>query len=142
MRKQYSKKEIKEFLSKYEYAEEFMDKKSRVIEENDTITINGKTAFRKYEHQWIPSLNLLKEHKVLPTIIVDKGTPPFIAKGADLMRPVIISSEPFEKDAVVVIVDETHHYPLATGKTLFSSQELLEQKTGKVVKILHNLTSS
>lgn len=142
MRKQYSKKEIKEFLQRQPHAEAFMDKKSHVVEEDDTLSINGTLTFKKHDDQWIPSLNLLKEHNVLPAIVVDKGTPPYIAKGADLMRPGVVSCEEFEKEAIVVIVDETHHFPLATGKALFSSTDLMAQTTGKVVKILHNLTSS
>ena len=142
MRKQYSKKEIKEFIQQQPYAESFMDKKSQVVEEDNLLTINGKTCFRKHGDQWIPSLDLLREHNVLPAVIVDKGTPPYIAKGADLMRPGVVSCENFEKDAVVVIRDETHHYPLATGKALFSSSELMGSASGKVVKILYNLTSS
>ena len=141
MRKQYSKKEIKAFLQQHPYAEEFTDKKSQVVEEDDTLNIDGKVAFRKHQRGWIPSLELLKERKILPEIVVDKGTPPYIAKGADLMRPGIISCEEFEEGAVVAIVDETHHFPLATGEAMFSSADIMAKDGGKVVRILHNLTS-
>ena len=140
MRKQYSKKEIKEFLAAYPYADGFMDKKSQVVEEDNKLLVSGKIAFRKVADAWIPSLELLKEHPVLPKVVVDKGTPPFIAKGADLMRPGIVSCEEFEKEAVVMIVDEVHSFPLATGRAMFSSVELMTQEGGKVIKIIHNLS--
>ena len=97
MRKQYSKKEIKEFLRTHSEAESFLDKKSNVIEEDDKLMLDGELIYRKHEDMWVPSLELLrKEPKLLPTIVIDKGTPPFILKGADLMRPGIVSCEEFE----------------------------------------------
>lgn len=144
MRKQFSKKDIKGFLLERPEATKFMHKKSMVIEEDNQITIDGEVAFRKDKESgdWILSLELLREHKeILPKVVVDKGTPPFIAKGADLMRPGILYCELFEKDAVVVIIDEVHGFPLATGRTMFSSEELMQKDTGKVIKIIHNLTA-
>lgn len=141
MRKQYSKKEIKQFIEDHPEANSFLDKKSNLVEEDDTLILDGKPIYRKVEGSWIPSLELLRERAVLPRIVVDKGTPPFIAKGADLMRPGVVSCQDFEKGAVVVIVDEVHNFPLATGKAMFSSVELMSKEGGKVVKILFNLQS-
>lgn len=141
MRKQYSKKDIRLFLDAHAYAQDLMGKKSRVVEEDGKLFVDGKVCFRSHEESWIPSLELLREHPVLPKIVVDKGTPPFIVKGADLMRPGVVSCEQFEKDALVMVVDEVHGFPLATGKALFSSEELMAQDAGKVVKIMHNLAS-
>ena len=139
MRKQYSKKEIKEFVSAHPYAEDLMDKKSQVVEDDNKLFIEGLVAFRKFAEAWIPSLELLREHPVLPKVVVDKGAPPFILKGADLMRPGIVSCEPFEQDAIVMIVDEVHGFPLATGQAMFSSAAMLAKDGGKVIRIVHNL---
>jgi PUA domain protein len=141
MRKQFSKSEIKDFLQNHPYAESFMDKKSMVVREDERLFIDAKLSFRLVEGQWVPSLELLQKHKVLPVIVVDKGAPPFIAKGADLMRPGIVKCDVFVKDAVVVLVDEVHSFPLAVGKALFSSDELMQVSSGKVVKMLFNLQS-
>lgn len=139
MRKTWSKKDIKQFLEKYPYANEFMDKKTTVIEEDGKLTVAGELFFRTHEKEWIPSLTLLQKQKILPFVKVDKGTPPFIAKGADLMRPGVVKCEKFEKGALVVIIDEVHNFPLATGRTLYDSEELMNQQQGKVVEIIHNL---
>ena len=144
MRKQFSKKDIKQFLSLHPQAEGFMDKKSRVIEESDSITVDDMVVYRKEQssQEWILSLECLRKYPdLLPKVVVDKGTPPFIAKGADLMRPGIVSCDSFDKFEVVVIVDEVHGFPLATGRTMFSSDDLLAKDGGKVVKIIHNLTT-
>ena len=140
MRKQFSKKEIKELLSIHPEAESFMDKKSNVLQDDDKLLIDGNIIYRKHESFWIPSLELLRSHPdFLPKVIVDKGTPPFILKGADLMRPGIVSCDKFTKDDIVVMVDQEHSFPIGTGIALFSSDELMAQEGGKVVKTLHNL---
>lgn len=141
MRKQFSKKEIKEFLEKHPKASEFMTKKSKVIQEDNNLFVEGKPLYKRHEDMWIPSLTLLQKQNILPNIVVDKGTPPFIAKGADLMRPGVVSVDEFEKDSIVTLRDQTHNFPLATGKALCSSQDMIDLDKGKVVKIIHNLNS-
>ncbi|MFP4524381.1 MAG: PUA domain-containing protein [Candidatus Woesearchaeota archaeon] len=141
MRKRFSKRDIKEFLEEHPYAEPFMTKKSDVVQEDHRLFVDGEVRFRLHEDRWIPSLELLREHEVLPKVIVDKGTPPFILKGADLMRPGVVECGEFSKGDVVVVVDEVHGYPLATGEALLSSGELLDKDEGKVIRILHNLKS-
>lgn len=119
-----------------------MDKKSSVVEEDDKLYLSGELIYRKHQETWVPSLELLRKHNgLLPKVVVDKGTPPFILKGADLMRPGIVSCEDFEAGAIVVMVDEDHGFPIGTGVALFSSEDILAAKGGKVVKTLHNLTS-
>jgi len=140
MRKTFSKKEIKQFIELHPKAESFMDKKSQVVQEDEKLFLNGELVYRLYEDAWVPALELLrKEKSLLPKIVVDKGTPPFIAKGADLMRPGVVSCEDFKAEEIIVIVDETHNFPLATGKPLYDSETLMGQEQGKVVQIIHNL---
>lgn len=142
MRKTFSKKDIKQFLELHPNAEQFMDKKSQVIQEDDKLFLDKELVYRQYDNTWIPSLELLrKEKNLIPKIVVDKGTPPYIAKGADLMRPGVVSCDVFQAGEVIVIVDEVHGFPLATGKPLYDSKELMQQEKGKVVQIIHNLNT-
>ena len=141
MRKRFSKKDIKEFLQHHPYAEAFVSKKSDVVREDHRLFVDGKVRFRLHGDRWIPSLELLREHAVLPRVVVDKGAPPFILKGADLMRPGVVDCEGFGKGAVVAVVDEVHGYPVATGEALLSSEDVMRASDGKVVKVLHNLKS-
>ncbi|MBW2982840.1 RNA-binding protein [Candidatus Woesearchaeota archaeon] len=141
MRKRFSKRDIRDFLQAHPYAELFVSKKSDVVQEDHKLFVDGKVRFRRHGERWIPSLELLREQEVLPKVVVDKGAPPFILKGADLMRPGVVECDEFSKGDVVVVVDEVHGYPLATGEALLSSGELLEKDEGKVIKILHNLKS-
>lgn len=141
MRKRFSKRDIKEFLQQHPYAESFVSKKSDVVQEDHRLFVDGEVRFRRHEDRWIPALELLRQQHVLPKVVVDKGAPPFILKGADLMRPGVVSCEEFSEGDVVAVVDEVHGYPVATGEALVSSAELLEKDDGKVVKIIHNLKS-
>ena len=62
---------------------------------------------------------------------------PFIIKGADIMRPGIKELDEFEKNEIIVIVDETHQKPLAIGISMFSRSEIKEMDKGKVIKNIH-----
>ena len=66
------------------------------------------------------------------------GAVPFVCKGANIMVPGIVRVEDdFERDELVVIIDEKHSKPLAIGISLFSSNEIRKMKQGIVIKNLH-----
>ena len=92
---------------------------------------------------WVPSLRLLlKDPSLLPHVVVDKGAIKFVVNGADVMRPGIVRVDEFDEGAVVVIVDEGYGKPLAVGKALFDSMELMAQTGGKSVAMLHHIGDS
>jgi len=71
-------------------------------------------------------------------ITVDMGAIPYVVKGADIMRPGVVSVSPdIEAGKPVQIVDERHGKPLALGTSLFSALEIMEQDKGKVAKTWH-----
>ena len=54
------------------------------------------------------------------------------------MVPGIVRVEnEFEKDELVVIIDEKHSKPLAIGNSMYSSNEIRKMKQGIVIKNLH-----
>ncbi len=136
-RKQYSKSQIRDLLENISYAGEFITKKSNVFENDDKIFVDNKLALIKFNDQWTPHLKILLKHIVLPKVTVDMGAVKFVVNGADIMRPGITNIEDFEKDKLIVIIDETHGKPLAVGKALFSSEEMRNESKGKVIKNLH-----
>ncbi len=140
MRKNYNKKEIKKLVEKHPYIKEFISKKTLVVDDNDKIIIDNKPLLIRIKEEWIPTLELIKIKKdLLPKIIVDKGTPPYIAKGADLMRPGIKECEEFKEGAIVTIIEETYQYPIAIGRALKSSEEIMKEEKGKMVEVIINL---
>ena len=143
MRKQLSKKEIKDLNEKIKSQfniDEFFGKKDDAVEETNEFTVikkENKPVFVILNDELIPTLKLLLEKQILPTVTVDMGAIKFVTSGADVMRPGIKSLEVFEKNKIVCIVEETHKKPLAVGRALFSSEEMTKQQTGKAIKNLH-----
>lgn len=71
-------------------------------------------------------------------VVVDMGAVKFVTSGADVMAPGIIDAdENIMKDDQVWICDEQHRKPLAVGLSLMSGLEMVKQKKGKSVKIIH-----
>lgn len=139
-RRQYSKSDIKDLIQNVLFLKDMLDKKSNVIEDDDLLYINKKLVAIRFDGMLVPSLKLLIEQpNLLPQVIVDKGAIKFVVKGADIMRPGITQAQSFRKDDFVVIVDENFKKPLAVGKAMFSSVELLAKDSGKVVLNLHQI---
>lgn len=139
-RKQFSKSDIKKFLEEFPPAELVMNKKSDVAEDNGVLFVGKEACFINNEGEWFPTLKLILKNpdkELIPKLIVDMGAVRFVANGADIMRPGVVGCGNFKKGAIVLIVDETHEKPLGIGKALFSSEDLMNQTEGKVVKSLH-----
>ncbi len=70
-------------------------------------------------------------------VMVDAGAVSFIAKGADIMRPGIVSADPgIDEGDLVIIVEQTHGKPLAIGRALVSGEQMIGD-SGKVIKTIH-----
>ncbi len=75
----------------------------------------------------------LKQH-----VTVDMGAVPYIANGADVMRPGITDmDESVEAGDFVVITEEKHGKPLAIGEALYSGKEIKKMDQGKVITNIH-----
>ena len=78
----------------------------------------------------------------LPRVYVDPGATRAVARGADLMVPGITRLEgEFGEGDLVVIVDEASGIPIALGRALMSSSEILErlsgERKGKAIAVIH-----
>ena len=140
-RQRLSKKDIKELNSRLEQRfglESFLNKKDKIeLIGDELIQVNDVVQFFYFEEQLIPSLKLIMQNNFLKKVLVDMPAVPFMVRGADVMRPGIKQFDEFEKDSIILIVDETHQKPLAIGQALFSSKEMQELEKGKVIKNLH-----
>ena len=141
-RKQASKTDIKtwneQIMQNYGIADFFGKKEKIEIEEEKYLVRDGQIVFFLENRILIPTLRLLLQKNILKTVTVDMGAVKFVVNGADIMRPGIVSlDEGIFKDSYVVIVDQNNKKPLAVGKMLFSGEEVLAMKTGKVIKNVH-----
>ncbi len=139
-----SKKDVKDLnkeIAELYGIEKFFDKSNNVaLLEDSYIICDGLMLFFYKEDKLIPTLHLLLKQNFLPKVAVNMGAVPFVAKGADIMRPGIVGVDPKVKEGdIVSIVDETHDKPLAVGESLFSKEEMEEMEAGKMILSLHHV---
>lgn len=133
-------KEVKEELGDYS---KIITPKSRVelleTDEGDIILVNGSPAIMMVEGTPFPTLKgALGTEITSKYVVVDMGAVKFVAKGANIMAPGITDADPDIKEGdLVIIVDENHRKPLATGRSLISGPEMVERSEGKAVKTIH-----
>ncbi|MBI5072786.1 DUF1947 domain-containing protein [Candidatus Woesearchaeota archaeon] len=135
-RTQISYKDIEHQLQEYKIE---ISKKDHLELLNDKVLlINHIPTYFLHEGKYIPTLKYLQQHQALKKITVDMGAVKFVVGGADIMRPGIVEIESeIKKDEAVVIIDINNKKPLAIGIALYSSAEMQEMKTGKVIKNIH-----
>lgn len=104
----------------------------------EVFVVNGKPLLAKFRGHLIPTLVFKEALTLLPRVVVDMGAVPHVCNGANVMVPGIVDIQgSFEKDDVVVVVDERHKKPLAIGVASASSQEIQRLEHGSVVKNVH-----
>ena len=134
-------KEIKKELGNYQ---EIIPKKSQVelvkIDEfPDILLIDGQPLFMQINGKTIPTLHaMVNEEITTKYATVDMGAINYVIKGADIMSPGIVDAdESIEAGETIVIIEETHHKPLAIGTSLSSGKEMVENNKGKAIENLH-----
>lgn len=134
-------KEIKKELGNYQ---KIIPKKSQVelvkIEEYpDILLIDGKPLLMQIDGKTIPTLHAMTNENIEEKYAtVDMGAINFVIKGADIMSPGIVDADDtIEPGETIVIIEESHHKPLAIGTSLISGKEMVENNKGKAIENLH-----
>lgn len=71
-------------------------------------------------------------------VTVDMGAVPFVTNGADVMGPGIVDADPgISEGDMVWIRDIKNGAPLAIGRSLRASEELMSKAGGKAIKTIH-----
>jgi PUA domain protein len=105
----------------------------------DLIFVDGRPLFMAIEGR--PFFTILGAMELLPKkrlVVVDSGAVRFIANGADVMSPGIVSADPeIEPGDLVIVAEEKHRKPLAIGRALIPGKDMRGE--GKAVKSLHHV---
>ena len=101
------------------------------------LSVVNNILFFKYNNNFIPSLK--SDLMNLKTVTIDMPAVPFICKGADLMKPGIVELDDFEKDEFVAIIDEKNKKAISICIALFSSNDIKNMSSGKVLKNIHHI---
>lgn len=138
MKKQLSGKETKELLEKLPESLRIFSKKDKLELVDNIYKLNEKPFLIVINNKLIPHLKSVADVSKFKCVTVDMGAVKFVVSGADIMRPGIrYIDDGFSKDDYVIIIDEMHKKPLAIGLALFSSDEMKNMNTGKVIKNIH-----
>lgn len=141
MRKALRKNDVKDLNDKVFSVigvKDFFSKKDFVEVDDSFVFQKGEAFFFFCEGKPVPVLKKLVDNTFsLKKVVVDMGAVKFVVGGADIMRPGIVSFDEVSKNDFVVIVDVNNKKPLAVGLTLFSSNELKDLSSGKVIRNLH-----
>lgn len=105
----------------------------------DIIFVNGKPLIMIVEGQpFFTALGAIELSPKKRLVTVDSGAVKFIANGADVMSPGIVSADPeIAPGDLVVVIEEKHRKPLAIGRALIAGMEM--KGAGKAVKSLHHV---
>ena len=107
----------------------------------DIILIDGTPMIMWIDGEPFPTLKGALELEIKSKyVVVDMGAVKFVIKGADIMSPGITDADPkINEGDLVIIIDETHRKPLATGRSIISGPEMVENREGKAVKTIHHI---
>jgi PUA domain protein len=104
----------------------------------ELISVDGRALLFRAGGKLVPTLSGL-DAVGLRHVTVDMGAVPYVANGADVMGPGIVSvDDGIREGDTVAVVDERHGVPLAVGVALVAGDRMKAPK-GKVVKTLHHV---
>ena len=107
-------------------------------EKAEIFMVNGKPLLAKLNGKIIPTLLFDQALATLPSVVVNMGAVPHVCNGADVMAPGVVDlNGDFNKDSIVVVVDEKYHKALAIGFAELDSFDMKGAKQGKVVANVH-----
>jgi PUA domain protein len=147
IRKRYhlKKKKLREVENKLGDFSTIIKPKSKVeiveTDLDDIIIIDGTPMIMWIDEEPFPTLKGALELDIKSMyVMVDMGAVKYVIKGADIMSPGITDADPNIKEGdLVIIIDETHRKPLATGRSLISGREMVKNQEGKAVKTIHHI---
>ena len=144
-RHQLKRKEIQSIVDelKQSFTQDFFDENDSVeageIEGTRVILIDDEACFMIHNNRIIFTLHgLTKYSPQEQRVVVDMGAIKFVTSGADVMAPGIVDADHniAEKDPVW-ICDERHHKPLAVGTALMDGTQMVVEKKGKAIVVIH-----
>jgi malignant T-cell-amplified sequence len=116
-----------------------LDKKANLQydEKAGAYFLDGSLVLIEDGDDLIPYLKARPDFSGYPSAIIDMPAVPFMVRGADLLRPGVVSYDAFAQGSIVVVRDERNGAALALMRALIDSSELEAMEKGKVAKSLH-----
>ena len=100
--------------------------------------VDGQPVIAESDDDFFPTLLFEEYIPSLPRAVVDMGAVPFVCNGADVMAPGVVEIQgQFEKEGLIIIVDERNRKPLAVARAVFDSETSRKTMKGKLFRNLH-----
>lgn len=110
------------------------------ISKYKVFILNGRSILAQSKNIIIPTLLFDQYLNILPSIVVDMGSIPYLCKGADIMAPGIVSiGKAFREAELVVVLDERNRKPIAIARSICSSEVVRDSKKGRLFINLHHV---
>jgi PUA-domain protein len=142
-----SKQIIKEFMNRFPSSMQSLNSvkhiEEQTVEDGAVFFADGKPWIVRTQGRLFPSLKNDPVLNMLPKIVVDMGAIPHVANGAQIMRPGIRQIEgQFNKDDLVIILDEKHRKVIALGVAEIDSETMRAMTKGRVITNIHYVGDS
>jgi PUA domain protein len=110
-----------------------------VYEDVEIFAIGGIPLAFRLREEFVPTLVAVKTAGVGSThyAVVDEGAVKHILRGADVMAPGIVEVSGFAVGDVVAVWAPGKVSPIAVGRALMSSEEVLRIRRGRAIENLH-----
>lgn len=111
---------------------------------NGTVLYVNREAFffkpgKNEDETWIPFIDVAKK-LAMKTVVIDQPAVPYVASGADVMRPGIVHVDPsVAAGDTTCIVDEKNKTPVAIGRALLDAGAIIAMDKGKAIKTVHHV---
>jgi len=101
--------------------------------------VDGEPLLMEMEGYIFPTLRGLISWQIeARKVVVDSGAVRFVANGADIMRPGVVSvTDDVRGGSPVQVTEERHGKPLAVGTALGGADEIRAMTAGKAVRTVH-----
>jgi PUA-domain protein len=138
-------REIKKIQNELQntFNQDFFDEKSTVetgdLEGTKIILVDDIPCFIIHKNRIVFTLHGLYRYKPRGKfVVVDMGAVRFVTNGADIMAPGVVDADKdISENDQVWICDERHHKPLAVGIAIMNGEEMITERRGKAVKLIH-----
>lgn len=110
-----------------------------VYEDVEMVVLGGIPLAFKLGEGLLPTLVAVKAAGIGSTqyAVVDEGAVKYILRGADVMAPGIMEVSSFAVGDVVAVWAPGKVSPIAVGRALMSSEDVLRIRRGKAIENLH-----
>jgi PUA domain protein len=148
-----SKRDSAKFLERIErlgWASGITGKKMKnvlqIVGEDFRVYVVGGYVLAEVGEIIFPTLHEEHNRELLgrfPALVVDMGAVPYIARGADIMRPGVRGFRgSFGEGDLLIIRDERNLRPIAVSRALKSIEECRAMETGKIAENIHHVDDS